>query len=255
MGRQAGYTIVEVTLFLALTGLLIMAALTGFNSSINNNRKTDATRSFESAIEAAYSGARTGTAVRPTDTTGKALCVTEQSFPGASNECLVIGKLLVFVNASTVNVYSVISNTTPDTGCSVTGVQALGCYHPRVLAMEKTVDQIVPQWQAQIGQVVFQHRTNSTIYLSNVNLIGFLRHPASELVYMVPIRNLTVPTSGEFEITTAALDNNYANTKGQICLKHDDFPVPKSYVRFNGGEGVGAIDMSDSPLGGAPVCS
>lgn len=254
MGRQAGYTIVEVILFLALTGLLIMATLIGFNGAINNNRKTDTTRSFESAIEAIYSGVRTGEATRPTDASGKTVCISQQAYPGASNECLVIGKLLKFKTDSSVDVFNVISNVTPDTGCSATGVQVLGCYHPRVLSMENFTTRIVPQWQATVGQVTFQNSSNS-VYLTDVNLIAFLRHPASELVYVVPMRDTSVPSSGEYQIANFNLSNDYANTKGQICLKHDDFPVPKSYVRFNGGEGLGSIDMSDTPLTGAPACS
>lgn len=254
MGRQAGYTIVEVILFLALTGLLIMAVLLGFNGAINNNRKTDTTRSFESAIETIYSGVRSGEATRPTDAAGKSVCVSQAAFPGASNECLVIGKLLKITNSRTVDVYNVVSNVQPDNGCTNTGAEVLSCYHPRVLAMDTVSDRIVPQWQASIGQVTFQNISNG-VYLSDVNIIAFLRHPSSELVYVVPYRDNSVPTSGEYQIPATGFNNNYANTKGQICLKHDDFPVPISYVRFNGGEGVGSIDMSDSQLTGAPVCS
>lgn len=251
MGRQTGYTIVEVTLFLALTGLLILAVLAGFGGAINNNRKTDTTRSFESAVETLYAGVRSGEATRPTDTHGKAMCISQEAFPGASNECLVIGKLLRFENSTNVTVYNVVSNVDPDVGCSATGAQILSCYHPRVIEIDKEIDRIVPQWQAQIAQTTFRNSTNG-IY-NDANFIAFLRHPASELVYVVPFNDATVPVSGEYEIT--AISNSYANSKGQICLEHDDFPVPRSYVRFNGGEGVGSIDMSDSPLTGAPVCS
>jgi type II secretory pathway pseudopilin PulG len=252
MGRQAGYTIVEVTLFLALTGLLVVAVLTGFGGAINNNRKTDTTRSFESAIETLYAGVRSGEANRPIDATGKAVCINEEAYPGASNECLVIGKLVRFVNSRTVDVYNVVSNVDPDSGCTVTGAQILNCYHPRVLEMSQIAERITPEWQAQVGQVTFRNSVNG-VYATNINFIGFLRHPASELVYIVPFSDTTVPASGEYEIT--GITNGYANSKGQICLEHDDYPVPRSYVRFNGGEGVGSIDMSDNPVTGAPACN
>ena len=238
-----------------------MAVLTGFSGSINNNRKTDTTRSFESAIEAVYSGVRTGQATRQTSA-GKSVCIAEEAFPGASNECLVIGKLLRFVNGSTVNVYNVISNIQPDTGCTYTGVGALQCYHPRVIDIAELVDTIEPPWQATVVRPVFQQRSNPLNYLTDVNLLAFLRHPASELVYILPIQvpDATLPNVAgeEYLIPGSAFDGEYANTKGQICIKHDGFPQPKSYVHFSGGEGVSSIDMSDNPIltgGGAPVCS
>ena len=256
MGRQSGYTVIEVLLFIAISGLLVMAVLNGFSGAINNNRKTDASRSFESAIETIYSGVRSAEAFRPIDTNGKAVCIAQEAFPRASNESLVIGKLLWFQNVSTVKVYNVVSNVDPDTNCdtALTGVEVLSCYNPRVIDMSNDVDLIVPQWQAQIAQVTFQNIGNST-YLTGVNLLAFLRHPESELVYVVPIRNTSVSGTGAYTFTASNFSNNYANTKGQICLKHDAYPVPKTYTLFNGGEGVGSIDMSDSPLTGAPVCS
>ena len=152
MGRQAGYTIVEVILFLALTGLLIMVTLNGFNRAINNNRKTDTTRSFESSIESIYSGVRTGEATRPVDgSTGKAICIAQEAFPGASNECLVIGKLLRFQSPTQVDVYNIVANVNPDPACAATGVQVMQCYAPRVLDVDRIVDHINPQWQANIA--------------------------------------------------------------------------------------------------------
>lgn len=263
MGRQAGYTIVEVLLFLALTGLLIMGVLTGFSSAISNNRKTDTTRSFESAVEAEYSRVRSGEANRPGGT-GMSVCIAQSAYAGASNECLVIGKLLRFVNGSRIAVYNVVSDIKPDETCAATysGGGELRCFHPRVLDMVSVSNVITPQWQATAVRPVFQQKSNPLNYLSDVNLLAFLRHPTSGLVYIVPmnVADDTIPTTaGEpYIIPDAKFDSEYINTKGQICLKHDDYPTPKTYIHFSGGEGISSIDMADGPLftgGGAPVCS
>ena len=263
MGRQAGYTIVEVLLFLALTGLLIMGVLTGFSGAISNNRKTDTTRSFESAIEAEYSRVRTGEASRPGGT-GMSVCIAQTAYAGASNECLVIGKLLRFVNGSRITVHNVISDIKPDDACAATysGGSELRCFHPRVLDMTAVTNIIQPQWQATAVRPVFQQKSNPLNYLDNVNLLAFLRHPTSGLVYIVPmsVADGTIPSTpgNPYVIPEALFNGEYINTKGQICLKHEDYPTPKTYIHFSGGEGISSIDMADGPLftgAGAPVCS
>lgn len=250
MGRQAGFTIIEVTLFLAITGLLVLGVGLGFSSTISNNQKVDATRSFESVIEAVYSAVRSGETTRPVDADGKTTCKVQSTYPGASNECLVIGKLLYLKNSSTIDVYNVISNVAPDATCTDTGLEALKCYHPTVLDVAVTTKTLAPTWQAVVGSMTFQNATTSTY--QQVNAVAFLRHPRSELVYMAPFNDTSFPVSGSYELT--GIDNDYANAKGQVCLVHDGVPPRRSYIRFNGGEGVGAIDTADDPVTGASAC-
>lgn len=240
-----------------------MGVLTGFSGAISNNRKTDTTRSFESAIEAEYSRVRSGEANRPA-ATGMSVCISQSAFAGASNECLVIGKLLRFVNGSRITVHNVVADIKPDDACAATysGVEELRCYHPRVLDMVAVSNVIEPQWQATAVRPVFQQKSSLLTFKDDVNLLAFLRHPTSELVYILPISvaDGTIPTDADepYIIPEPSFDNEYSNTKGQICLKHDDYPTPKTYIHFSGGEGISSIDMADGPLftgAGAPVCS
>lgn len=250
MGRQAGYTIIEVTLFLAVTGLLVLGVGIGFNSTISNNQNVDATRTFESTIESVYSAVRSGETSHKVDAGGKATCQAAEAYPGASNKCLIIGKLLYFKDGSTIDVYNVVANTAPDVICTDTDLEVLKCYHPTVLETAERATTITPTWQATVGDVVFRNASNGIF--ASVNVIAFLRHPTSELVYMAPFRDDAVPVSGPYELT--GIDNDYANSRGQACLVHAGFPARRSYVRFNGGEGVGAIDTSTEPITGASAC-
>lgn len=257
MGRQAGYTIVEVTLFLALTGLLVMVVLIGFGGTIDNNRKTDSTRSLESAIEQGYSSVRSGVASRPTDQHGKALCGSQETYPGASDTCLVLGQLLRFSTgtSSKIRFYNIVSNHRPDAGCSTSGIMGIACYHPRVLDMSTPVDEYTPSWQARIKMVVF--KSNIGEFYRTPEFIAILRHPDSDVIYLNPLAAVGVPedldnfkilsNEGGYYASYPAVIENYTSAKGQICLEHDGVGQ-KSYVRFNGGEGVGAVDMSDTPL-------
>ena len=258
MGRQSGYTLVEVMLFFAITGLLILIVINGFSSSINNNRRIDTVRSFEGAIEKVYSSVRSGEAARPVDTSGKTLCKTKQAFPGASDECVILGKLLAFLSDQRrVSVYNVVASITPDAACitSATGVEAIGCYEPVVLDMTTPQDTILPEWQARIQTVTFPNTSGG--WDNDYTMIALLRQPSSEVVYIAPFKegslSSIVAAPGQYALRTK-LDNDTSNGKGHICLRHDEVSLGVSYVRFNGGEGVGSIDTGNSPLTGVPAC-
>jgi hypothetical protein len=261
MRWQAGYTIVEVTLFLAITGLLFMVVMMGLGNSLSNNRYTDTNRSLEAELESVYAGVRSGEAVRPTDVSGRSLpCGAGTAFPGASNDCIVTGRLLRIKKDtdSKIDVFNVVSAIRPDPGCDAVGIKKIvTCYHPQVLDMTTPEDSYSPEWVAQIKNVAFQSAISASSYLTT-SFIAILRDPESELVYTVPLDNddasmTTSPYSLSDGITDSVMDQ-FTNAKGQMCLQHAD--GRKSYVQFIGGEGAGTIEALADPLltSGAATC-
>lgn len=263
-----GFTIVETLLFVSISGLLVMTVLAGFSSSLEAKRRIDTNRSFEASIEAEYTRVRTGTVVRQVDVSGKVpKCMPSgtDSFPGASDDCVVVGKLLKLKlgSNSSVSSYNVIANVTPTSTCTLKGIRAvIDCYEARVMDMSTPANTFAPEWQADISHVSFQSKTSSSMYRSynsaQVAYIAVLRDPSSELVYLAPLNRYTDQSSGKYDLTDDTLLSNFENAKGQVCLKHEGLLAPKSYLRFNGGEGIGSIDMLPTPLfsgSGAPVCS
>lgn len=252
MRRELGYTIVEVTLFVAVSGLLLVGVLAGFRGSIQSNRLTDTTRSFEAFIEAQYASVRSGSVVRAT-TEGKAEC-EGQAFPGASNACIVLGKLLKLDDGanSKVSTYNIVADIKPSDACAtpstLVGVDALRRYCPRVLDMGEVVTETAPQWAAEIDSVQFKHKTNPT-YQTGINYIAIMRDPVSELVYVVPFTDSATP--GETLGLKDKINDNsdFTNSRGTICLKHDTVPARFSHILFAGGEGVGSIESSADNAG------
>lgn len=250
-----GFTIIEVLLFISVSGLIVLMALTGFTSSIDANRRIDTNRSFEAAIEAEFASVRAGSVVRMVAPDGKVVRCTPggaRAYPGASDECIVIGKLLKIQQgtASTVTVYNVVANVEPVGGCTESSIRGvIDCYEARVVDMSEPTDSFSPEWGAQINGIDFQSKSG-TAYRpyapAQTAHIAILRDPVSELVYMAPL-NIVTGNNGFADLTDTGV-NSFANAKGQICLKHEGLLAPKSYLRFTGGEGLGSIDFATDPL-------
>lgn len=260
MRRETGYTIIEIILFVAISGLLILGVLAGFRGSLQSNRYTDTTRSFESHIESQYSGVKSGSIIQDINANGKVQCDTPQeSYPGSSDVCVIIGKLLRFTTGvnSSVTTHNIVANIEQSDAChtpaTVSGVELLKRYCPRVLDMDQVANEASPQWAAQISKVGFLNTSGNSY--QPVNYIAFMRDPASELVYVVPFHEPAASLPTPYQLRNE-IDPAYANTRGTICLSHDTAPPLTSYVLFNGGEGIGSIESAsdNSVLTGGLQC-
>ena len=108
--RSEGYTIVEVSLFLGISALLLTMALVGTGLSIRTTRFTDSTRSLHSYVQQQYDDLLNGVNSRfgTESCTGGNVNTGVSQTPGTSN-CLYMGKLVVFTqNASTVTSYNIV---------------------------------------------------------------------------------------------------------------------------------------------------
>ena len=96
--QRHGFTVIEVMLFLAISGLMMLGLFVGINGSINNARYNDATRSFRAFMSDQYGKV---TAIQndraPLDVEacrfGGAGAVTGARRAGASN-CIVVGQFI-----------------------------------------------------------------------------------------------------------------------------------------------------------------
>jgi type II secretory pathway pseudopilin PulG len=102
--RQAGFTIIEVMLFLAVTGALTVAILVGSGVSINQQRYRDSVNTLKSVIQDQYSEASNVTNSR----SGNSACTnavvvqppasvpTPQ--PRGTSDCVLMGRLFTIGN-------------------------------------------------------------------------------------------------------------------------------------------------------------
>ncbi len=85
--KQAGFTIIEVSLFFAVSGLLLVSILTGISLVVQQQRFTDSVNGTQSFLQQQYNESQITINNRTTNQCGDA------ESRGAS-ECLVIGKVI-----------------------------------------------------------------------------------------------------------------------------------------------------------------
>jgi type II secretory pathway pseudopilin PulG len=120
--RNSGFTIVETSLVLAVTGLLIAMVLTGIGSSLNHERYNDAVNQALDFFKGQYSQTTNVLNNRPSDescTSSGISTLTGGTTRGAS-DCLLLGNILRSSDGQTVTVSQVIARHDPssDTGIS-----------------------------------------------------------------------------------------------------------------------------------------
>ncbi len=247
--RGRGFTIIETTLFVVVSALIFVAVLAGMGRSVQNNRITDTTRALEGFIEAQMSDVRAGTVSAQTNAGGKLTCAAAARYPGGSDLCMVIGKVMTFDTATgTLKTYNVVANTTPDqVGCtapSATGAEALVRYCPQVLDVTQPIESYTVEWGATLASLRYWDGTTAQSF----GRIAILRDPESEIVYVVDIGG-AFPATGSYALDSAKLVNTASNQEANICINHATFPVVKTSVHFTGGEGTGALETSGDNVG------
>lgn len=120
--RENGFTIIETTLVLAITGLIIAVILVGIGNSLNHQRYTDAVNQATDFFRGQY--ASTSNVVN--DRSRNEICTSSgvvaspnQETVGAS-DCLLLGKIIRSSDGENLEVYQVIATHDPtnDTGAA-----------------------------------------------------------------------------------------------------------------------------------------
>lgn len=89
--RQAGFTIIEVMLFLGITGLIMAFMLNGIGSQLNERRYQDATNSLVSFIQNQYNLVAN---VNNSRTQGVSFGSCDTSSVAGTSDCTVVGRIL-----------------------------------------------------------------------------------------------------------------------------------------------------------------
>lgn len=147
--KQAGFTIVEISLFMAITGLLFLIAVLGTGSTIRSVRFTDSARSLEAYIQKQYDEIVNGNNNRSSQISCNSgtISTTSAQTPGTSN-CFLIGKLIVFTQGSSnVSVYNVIGTEPANVNYSQSDDQLIISYQPQVVTTS-SVDTFSIPWGA-----------------------------------------------------------------------------------------------------------
>ncbi len=255
--QNSGFTIIEVSLFLAVSGMLIVGLIGGIALSIQRQRFTDSMNSTQSFLQSQFN--ETEYTLNNRDqapcSSGQVGQPSGNSFLGAS-ECLVIGKLIDLglpatdQNESTISVYDVLANAQPPD--NYTDITAF----PSTLSLLKSPqmgvtaqfnsknkqDFLVP-WGAQIKKVVRDEddtpaNKNRVDTSKSIRYIALLRSliDGTTGVYKVDSLNLTPDSNGS--VALGSLLSQAYNT--HLCIASQDA------IQFKGAVTIIPISSQDS---------
>lgn len=196
--RQRGFTLIEISLFLALTGALLLLVTIGVQNSISQQRRNDSVQNFAEFLRSVYSEV--------------ANVQNVQSEAGRSNK-VIYGKLIVFGEGTTLNddnnttgkiyLYSVIGD---DGGSdNVNAIESLQKNFADVIYNGKfasAAEEYTPRWGAAI-----QNIDDQTAFMKGAVLI--VRHPSSGTIN-------TYMSDETFEINQAYYEAYKAGTTSSI---------------------------------------
>lgn len=113
--RNGGFTIIETSLVLAVTGLLVMMILTGIGSSLNHERYTDTVNQSLDFFRGQYAQTTNVSNDRPSDESCGASGITTLVGGTArgTSDCLLLGNVIRSSDGQTISVSQVIARHDP----------------------------------------------------------------------------------------------------------------------------------------------
>lgn len=212
--RQAGFTIIEITLFMAITGLLFLIAVAGTGNTIRTFRFTDSGRSLEAFAQKQYDDVINGLNNRSASVScsnGTVDTSTAQEI-GSSN-CLLIGKLIVFRSGNTaVTTYNVVGTEPAGVNYSLSDDDLISAFQPRAVTNTATETYTIPWGNAPSG---FKRLSDNTA----TNGLLLIRSPkSSRLVSYTFTVPAAIPTDLTSVVSTAANRSQATN----FCIKNAD---------------------------------
>jgi Flp pilus assembly pilin Flp len=210
---ERGFTVVEVTLFLAITALLFLIAITGTSNTIRSVRFSDSGRSLNAFIQRQYDDIVNGLNNR----TGAEACVggivSAGSQPVGTSTCLLLGRLIVFqINSHNITTYNVVGTEPANVDYSRTDTQLISDFQPKAVTSVGTDTYEVP-WDAYISGIKRLSDNRAT------NGLLLIRSPKSSRIVSYTYKPTAVPAIDLLPVVNAAA--NIGRTTN-FCLKNAD---------------------------------
>jgi hypothetical protein len=217
--RHAGYTIVEVTLFLAITAMLFVIALIGTGNTIRSTRFTDSGRSLTAFVQRQYDAIINGLNTRPgaEQCAGGTVTTGTPQTPGTS-DCLLMGKLLTFSsNSSAITIYNVIGTEPAGVDYTQTDTALITAFNPRAVTNTGVTTYNIP-WGAMF--------TGSKRLADNeaVDALLLVRSPKSSRIVNYVYDAPSTIGAAIVDQGSAAVVPNAANRgkTANFCIKNND---------------------------------
>lgn len=209
--RQAGFTIIEISLFMAITGLLFLIAVAGTGNVIATYRFNDTARSLEAFAQKQYDDIVNGLNNRTSSVScNSGVINTGASQTVGSSNCLLMGKLIVFrLHSSTADIYNVIGSEPSNVDYSQSDNTLISAFQPTAVTTTATSTYELP-WGAQMSG--FKRTSDNT----GTNGLLLIRSPKSSSVLSY---TFIVPASVPSSLSTVVNDANALLKTTNFCFE------------------------------------
>lgn len=195
--HSQGFTIIEVMLFLAVSGLMLIVAFTGVRGRNASAQFTDSMRSLQSFIQKTQTDLYNGVNLRSDgqnctiDASGN-FSISGSTNRGKSN-CIMLGRLLEFTpNSSSVSVHSVVGRyLSYDDLSKVSGgdLDYIIASNPHIYSAPNLDSNYDIRWGTKFIKTNKPNQAGAISFVSKT--LAFLRSPAATTTYNVDFADTT----------------------------------------------------------------
>lgn len=193
--QQHGFTIIEISLFVAISGLLALGLLTGWSLAINSQRYKDSVDSFYAYIQQQYSlvySVENGRSSNFTCNSDSVVTPGDADNPRGQSDCMLLGRYLRITDGSKFESFAIVGNENSSSDGTIAS------YKPRAVDAEigLTESEFVIPWGARVSSKQSQAPLNIGI--------AIIRSPSNGVVYTyvntdtnnnVSLAEMTVPAN------------------------------------------------------------
>ena len=220
--KELGFTIIEVSFFLAISGLMAVGLLASSGATINSHRYRDSVNSLQSQLQHEFTKAENVQNARSgSESCGSNAEVIDHSVaPRGTSECVLLGRY-VAIEGDKIGSYPVIARSTATTDDSLNDIDYLKSYVIKADTREGSRLDEGRKWGNSIayssGFPSNPRGTTRSVYLLIV------RSPKSGLIYSFSsARNLGATGSNLAEmVMQSASGSDFGRTRQVLCVKQE----------------------------------
>lgn len=285
INSKSGFTIIEVVLFLAVTGLMVAGILSSVGNGIHSQNYRDGVNELRNKIQGQFDKVYSLTNNR---TVSSDPCTVGSSAGRGTSDCLYVGRMIHFNapsggSGSSLTIHPVIAELKAGLGATSTGNRFDGnlstvadTYSYELDNYKITVwrgeDSLTEKYNFAWGLTGYEPSPAgpgfSSVSVDVVDSLLILRSPADGSVrsYKIPNQNQIYNSSTPRDLTSdidgsTALTNSEANDELVVCLVDEDrlgnFNTPMAVKIAGAATGPGDIETISNTLlaeRGAPQC-
>lgn len=222
VSAQQGFTITEVMMFLAISGLLLLGALVGIGSNISNTRFNDGVRSTVSYLQEQYNEVSTGRSDRPDSLACDLNGNVSTGGPGnptmapGMTDCVILGRFIK-IEGSTFTARYITGIRSSFAGLSGDDTAAINQMNPVVAGTNAYEGSFDVPWQIGVVNSKVTRGSTTTPYPA----LGFaiIRSPASGNVLYYSFGPVV---SAEPVLTPGLIHTDNLAKQVDICFSSDD---------------------------------